>query len=108
MAKCVLPSLKKEDLRYTFLHFIADPKRDVGQKQGQPYSDEQVATYDCIERLKGYNYVAVIDVDEYIYARNAKDHNLKTFLVCAQHFFSYFCVVLSTVELQWLEQLWDY
>ena len=72
------------------MHFTADPKRDVGQKQGQPYSDEQVATYDCIERLKGYNYVAVIDVDEYIYARNAKDHNLKAFLVCAQHFFSYF------------------
>lgn len=67
------------------LYLTADPKRDVGQKQGQPYSDEQVATYDCIERLKGYNYVAVIDVDEYIYARNAKDHNLKAFLVCVQH-----------------------
>ena len=62
-----------------------DPKRDVGQKRGQPYTDEQVATYDCIERLKSYNYVAVIDVDEYIYPRHAKDHNLKALLVCFVH-----------------------
>lgn len=55
--------------------------RYVGQKDAQPFIDEQVVLYEAMERLRGFTYAAVIDVDEIIYARQSKKHNLKNFLV---------------------------
>ncbi|KAL4220649.1 hypothetical protein ACF0H5_021045 [Mactra antiquata] len=54
--------------------------RYVGQKDAQPFIDEQVVLYEALERLRGYTYTAVIDVDEVIYARTSPKHNLKKFL----------------------------
>ena len=62
--------------------FSADDfKRYVGQKEAQPFIDEQVVLYDAMERLRAYTYVAVIDVDEIIYARTSPQHNIKRFMV---------------------------
>ncbi|XP_053404487.1 uncharacterized protein LOC123554072 [Mercenaria mercenaria] len=55
--------------------------RYVGQKEAQPFIDEQVVLYEAMERLQGYTYTAVIDVDEIIFARTSHKHNLKRFLV---------------------------
>ena len=64
------------------LFFIAeDPKRYVGEKAAQPFMDEQVVVYDCIERLKGYNFVGIVDFDEFVYSRISHKHNLKGMLV---------------------------
>ncbi|KAL4228494.1 hypothetical protein ACF0H5_011542 [Mactra antiquata] len=43
-----------------------DVKRDVGVKKAQSWSDEQVALYDYQERLYHYDYVAVVDTDEFL------------------------------------------
>ena len=57
-----------------------DPKRQVGEKAAQPFIDEQVAVYDCVERLKGFNYVGIIDFDEIVYTGITYRHNLKPLL----------------------------
>ncbi|XP_045208419.2 uncharacterized protein LOC123560247 [Mercenaria mercenaria] len=40
--------------------------RDVGVKNMQSWNDEQIALFDCQERLRNYDYVAVVDTDEFI------------------------------------------
>ena len=67
-------------------YFIVDMKRDVGTKNLLAWQDEQVAVFDCYERLQGYDYVAIVDLDEFIVpkARN----NLKDLMVFSvNHFF---------------------
>lgn len=57
--------------------------------------------YDAMERLRGYTYVAVIDVDEVIYARTSPKHNLKRFMVgteCVQSLYIYICSMLLYVH----------
>lgn len=54
--------------------------RYVGEKEAQPFIDEQVVLYEAMERLRGYSYTAVIDVDEVIFARTSRKHNLKQFI----------------------------
>ncbi|WAR22007.1 hypothetical protein MAR_015981 [Mya arenaria] len=55
--------------------------RVIGQKYIMSYIDEQIALYDCVQRYRFYDYVAVIDVDEiimpYISYTQAKDINYK-------------------------------
>ena len=55
-----------------------DPVRQVGEKAAQPFIDEQVAVYDCLEKLKGFNFVGIIDFDEIMYTGITYKHNLKT------------------------------
>ena len=55
-----------------------DPVRQVGEKAAQPFIDEQVAVYDCLEKLKGFNFVGIIDFDEIVYTGVTYKHNLKT------------------------------
>ena len=43
--------------------------------------DEQVVVYDCIEKLKGYNFVGIVDFDEFVYSRISHKHSLKGMLV---------------------------
>lgn len=55
-------------------------KRYIGEKEAQPFIDEQVVLYEAMERLRGFHYVAVIDIDEILYARSTSKHNLKKFV----------------------------
>ena len=55
------------------------------RKAAQPFIDEQVAVYDCVERLKGFNYVGIIDFDEIVYTRITYKHNLKPLLKYLNH-----------------------
>ena len=41
-------------------------KRYVGEKIPEAWNDEQVVVYDCQARLSGYNYVSVLDFDEFL------------------------------------------
>ena len=34
-----------------------------------PFVDEQVTVFDCMDRLKNFDYVAIIDVDEIVVPR---------------------------------------
>ncbi|KAK3578807.1 hypothetical protein CHS0354_030228 [Potamilus streckersoni] len=41
-------------------------RRMVGQKSMQAWNDEQVPVFDCLERLRGYKYMGILDLDEFI------------------------------------------
>ncbi|KAL3836351.1 hypothetical protein ACJMK2_021784 [Sinanodonta woodiana] len=45
-------------------------RRLVGQKSMQAWNDEQVPVFDCLERLNGYKYMGILDVDEFILPAN--------------------------------------
>ena len=49
----------------------------------QAWNDEQIAVFDCQERLKYYDYVAVIDTDEFVIPTATKSlkNALKIYLV---------------------------
>ena len=49
-------------------------RREVGGKTDQWWDDEQVAVYDCQERLSNYTYVGVIDIDEFIVPQQDKSY----------------------------------
>lgn len=40
--------------------------RAVGEKNYQAWNDEQILIYNCLEKLKGYKYLLVLDIDEYL------------------------------------------
>lgn len=44
----------------------------MGVKNFQAWNDEQIPVYDCFEKLKGYKYLAVIDIDEYLVPKTEK------------------------------------
>ena len=41
----------------------------MGEKNVMPFVDEQVTVFDCMDRLKNFDYVAIIDVDEIVVPR---------------------------------------
>jgi len=41
----------------------------MGEKNVMPFVDEQVTVFDCMDRLKNFDYVAIIDVDEIVIPR---------------------------------------
>ena len=45
----------------------------IGVKNFQAWNDEQISVYDCLEKLRGYKYLAVIDFDEYIIPQNGEN-----------------------------------
>ena len=51
----------------------------LGVKNFQAWNDEQLPVYDCLEKLRGYKYMAVVDFDEYIIPE--KDDNWMTLFV---------------------------
>ena len=52
---------------YIFVAFCTDVvARDVGVKIAQAFNDEQVALFDCMEKLTGYSLVGVLDIDEFL------------------------------------------
>ena len=53
--------------------------RDVGDKNAQAWQDEQVTVFDCQERLRGYSFVSVVDLDEFLLP--LRDENLKEMMV---------------------------
>ncbi|XP_052810275.1 uncharacterized protein LOC128238408 [Mya arenaria] len=53
--------------------------RDVGVKNLNSWNDEEVAVFDCQNRLSGYTYTGLYDFDEFIYPKNVK--NLKDLLL---------------------------
>ena len=59
--------------------FPDSPKREVGQKNAQAWSDEQVLVYYCYDRLVNYKYVGIIDLDEFILPH--KDKNFEELFV---------------------------
>lgn len=44
----------------------------VGGKNFQTWNDEQILIYDCLEKLKGYKYLVVLDIDEYLVPNHNK------------------------------------
>jgi hypothetical protein len=56
--------------------------RDVGVKNMQSWNDEQITLFDCQERLSKYDYVAVVDTDEFIVPNTKRFQDAwKVFLV---------------------------
>ncbi|KAH3703472.1 hypothetical protein DPMN_078508 [Dreissena polymorpha] len=39
---------------------------EIGVKNVQAWNDEQVPVFDCLARLRGYRYLALVDTDEYL------------------------------------------
>ena len=60
-------------------------KRVIGWKTPVVWQDEQVVVFDCFSRLSGYNYMAIIDIDEFI--RPVHNHNLPDMMVSAHTYF---------------------
>lgn len=54
--------------------------RYIGQKYTLSWHDEQVTVFDCMERLQGYHYVAVLDLDEFLIPRKQDYHDWKIML----------------------------
>ena len=48
------------------IFFTENVKRYVGEKVPEAWNDEQVVVHDCQARLSGYNYVSVLDFDEFL------------------------------------------
>ncbi|XP_053390443.1 uncharacterized protein LOC128553331 [Mercenaria mercenaria] len=48
-------------------------KREVGVKSPNVWQDEQVVVFDCYQRLHGYTYIAIVDLDEFLLPRRHKD-----------------------------------
>ncbi|KAL4233243.1 hypothetical protein ACF0H5_007927 [Mactra antiquata] len=47
--------------------------RQIGRKTPSVWQDEQVTVFDCAQRLQGYTYVAIIDLDEFLLPRKHKN-----------------------------------
>lgn len=45
---------------------------EIGVKNFQAWNDEQVPVFDCLEKLKGYKYIVVLDLDEYLIPKTDK------------------------------------
>lgn len=41
-------------------------------KNYQAWNDEQIPVFDCLEKLRGYKYVVVLDIDEYLIPKSTK------------------------------------
>ncbi|XP_060594369.1 uncharacterized protein LOC132748749 [Ruditapes philippinarum] len=50
-------------------------KREIGVKMPSVWQDEQVVVFDCYQRLQGYTYISIIDLDEFLLPR--KHSNIK-------------------------------
>ena len=51
------------------LHVISADQHnhpEIGVKNVQAWNDEQVPVFDCLARLRGYRYLALVDPDEYL------------------------------------------
>ena len=60
--------------------YISDVRNSsVGVKDPQAFADEQIAVYDCHERLVNYKYISVTDVDEFFILH--KDDTLQALFV---------------------------
>ena len=59
-------------------HFVGK-LRDVGDKNAQAWQDEQVTVFDCQERLRGYSFVSILDLDEFLLP--LRDENLQNMTV---------------------------
>ena len=59
---------------------VAYPRR-LGQKYTLSWHDEQVVVFDCMERLQGYHYIAVLDLDEFLIPKYKEYYNWKVMLV---------------------------
>ena len=51
----------------------------MGDKNSQAWQDEQVTVFDCQERLRGYSFVSVVDLDEFLLP--LRDDNLREMMV---------------------------
>ena len=56
--------------------FIDSPVHNIGDKTTSSWSDEQLTVYDCHDRLRGYHYVGVIDLDEFLVPRRGNIQEL--------------------------------
>ena len=56
-------------------------ERRVGDKTAQVFNDEQVVAFDCAERLAGYQFVGLLDHDEFIIPSQPSVKTLKHLLV---------------------------
>ena len=54
-------------------------KREIGDKLPSVWQDEQVVVFDCFQRLHGYKYISIIDLDEFLLPRKHK--NIKEMMV---------------------------
>jgi len=56
--------------------------RVPGGKNNVAFNDEQVTVFDCLERLHDYDFVTVLDVDEFLVPTNSLPNgSWKTMLV---------------------------
>ena len=60
------------------LYFLGK-SRDVGDKNVQAWQDEQVTVFDCQERLRGYSFITILDLDEFLLP--LRDENLRDMMV---------------------------
>ena len=51
--------------QFTFLS-TDSPVHKIGDKVIASWTDEQLTVYDCHDRLRGYDFVGIIDLDEFV------------------------------------------
>ena len=61
------------------LIYFSGKTRDVGDKNVQAWQDEQVTVFDCQERLRGYSFITILDLDEFLLP--LRDENLRDMMV---------------------------
>ena len=69
--------------------------RHLGQKYTLSWHDEQVTVFDCMERLQGYHYIAILDLDEFLIPRKEEYYDWKTMLVLYTSTITYPCNILK-------------
>ena len=58
-------------------YFFTDaPVHEIGDKVEASWTDEQLTVYDCHARLQGYDFVGVIDLDEFLVPKHGTLHEL--------------------------------
>ena len=80
---CFVPFTRAPDVHifliYFTLSFMTGKSRDVGDKNAQAWQDEQVTVFDCQERLRGYSFISIVDLDEFLLP--LRDENLRDMMV---------------------------
>ena len=61
------------------MSYFTGKLRDVGDKNAQAWQDEQVTVFDCQERQRGYSFISILDLDEFLLP--LRDENLQDMTV---------------------------
>ena len=68
--------------RVKYVIFTDAPVHEIGDKVKASWTDEQLTVYDCHARLQGYDFIGVIDLDEFLVPKHGTLKDLIVRILC--------------------------